>query len=130
MDEKNETGPAVEPKQEQQCKQARPHDELICELLDSRRPKTEREHAAVREIERLRHDIERHVEIACELATENERLRAELTEAKEALRLCVDVVQHISYAWQGQGTHPQTAIKAALAAMEESICSVWVFDTL
>ncbi len=47
-------------------------------------------------------------------------LRAELTEAKEALRLCVDVVQHISYAWQGQGTHPQTAIKAALAAMEES----------
>lgn len=54
MDEKNETGPAVEPKQEQQCKQARPHDELICELLDSRRPKTEREHAAAREIERLR----------------------------------------------------------------------------
>ena len=48
MDEKNETGPAVEPKQ------ARPHDELICELLDSRRPKTEREHAAAREIERLR----------------------------------------------------------------------------
>lgn len=54
MDEKNETGPAVEPKQEQECKQARPHDELICELLDSRRPKTEREHAAAREIERLR----------------------------------------------------------------------------
>ena len=54
MDEKNETGPAVEPKQEQQCKQARPHDELIAELLDSRQPKTEREHAAVREIERLR----------------------------------------------------------------------------
>ena len=57
MDEKNETGPAVEPKQEQQCKQARPHDELICELLDSRRPKTEREHAAVREIERLRAEL-------------------------------------------------------------------------
>ena len=57
MDEKNETGPAVEPKQEQQCKQARPHDELICELLDSRRPKTEREHAAAREIERLRAEL-------------------------------------------------------------------------
>ena len=57
MDEKNETGTAVEPKQEQQCKQARPHDELICELLDSRRPKTEREHAAVREIERLRAEL-------------------------------------------------------------------------
>ena len=78
MDEKNETGPAVEPKQEQQCKQARPHDELICELLDSRRPKTEREHAAVREIERMRHDIERHIAIASEYATECERLRAEL----------------------------------------------------
>ena len=83
MDEKNETGPAVEPKQEQQCKQARPHDELICELLDSRRPKTEREHAAVREIERLRHDIERHIAIASEYATECERLRAELAECRE-----------------------------------------------
>lgn len=90
MDEKNETGPAVEPKQEQQCKQARPHDELICELLDSRRPKTEREHAAVREIERLRHDIERHVEIACELATECERLRAELSELRRFRKAIMD----------------------------------------
>ena len=38
----------------QDAKQARPHCELIAELLDSRRPKTEREHAAAREIERLR----------------------------------------------------------------------------
>ena len=38
----------------QDAKQARPHCELIAELLDSRQPKTEREHAAVREIERLR----------------------------------------------------------------------------
>ena len=90
MDEKNETGPTVEPKQEQQCKQARPHDELICELLDSRRPKTEREHAAVREIERLRHDIERHVEIACELATECERLRAELAELRRFRKAIMD----------------------------------------
>lgn len=37
-----------------ECKQARPHRELIAELLDSNVPKTEREHAAVREIERLR----------------------------------------------------------------------------
>lgn len=29
------------------------------------------------EIERLRHDIERHIRIASDLATENERLRAE-----------------------------------------------------
>lgn len=35
-------------------KQARPHGELIRELLDSRIPKSEREHAAAREIERLR----------------------------------------------------------------------------
>ena len=38
----------------QDAKQARPHCELIAELLDSRQPKTEREHAAAREIERLR----------------------------------------------------------------------------
>jgi hypothetical protein len=31
--------------------------------------------AYVAEIERLRHDIERHIAIASELATENERLR-------------------------------------------------------
>lgn len=37
-----------------ESKQARRHDELIAELLDSRIPKTEREHAAAREIERLR----------------------------------------------------------------------------
>lgn len=39
-------------------KQARPHGELIRELLDSRIPKSEREHAAVREIERLRGALE------------------------------------------------------------------------
>ena len=33
---------------------ATPHDQLIAELLDSRIPKTEREHAAAREIKRLR----------------------------------------------------------------------------
>lgn len=54
MEEKNETGPSVEPRPEQQCKQARQHDELIAKLLDSRRVKTELEHAAAREIERLR----------------------------------------------------------------------------
>lgn len=35
------------------AKQARPHADLLAELLDSREPKTEREHAAVREIDRL-----------------------------------------------------------------------------
>ncbi len=47
------------------------------------------------------------------------RVVTELTEAKEALRLCVDVIQHISYAWQGQGTHPQTAINAAMRLYEK-----------
>lgn len=37
------------------------------------------------EIERLRHDIERHIAIASDLATENERLRAELAECIVAL---------------------------------------------
>ena len=49
----NETGPAVKAEREAQCKQARPHKELIAELLDSRRLKTEREHAAAAEIENL-----------------------------------------------------------------------------
>ena len=39
---------------------------------------------AADEVDRLRHDIERHVEIACELATECERLRAELAECRNA----------------------------------------------
>ena len=37
------------------AKKATPHELLIGQLLDSRIPKTEREHAAAREIERLRH---------------------------------------------------------------------------
>lgn len=36
-----------------ECKKAQSHHELIMELKDSCLPKTEREHAAVREIERL-----------------------------------------------------------------------------
>lgn len=36
-----------------ECKKAQSHQELIMELKDSCLPKTEREHAAVREIERL-----------------------------------------------------------------------------
>jgi len=70
----------------QDAKQARPHCELIAELLDSRQPKTEREHAAVREIERLRHDIERHIAMASELATENEALRAELAQCQQEMQ--------------------------------------------
>jgi len=62
---------------EQQCKQARPHDELICELLDSRRPKTEREHAAAREIERLR-----------DLCAERDDYRRRWSDAESNLAFC------------------------------------------
>lgn len=41
---------------EDQAKCATSHEQLIGELLDSRIPKTEREHAAAREIEQLRYD--------------------------------------------------------------------------
>ena len=54
------------------------HSDDIRALLD-------RLDAAVREIERLRHDIERHIAIASEHATECERLRAELAEWRSAL---------------------------------------------
>lgn len=43
---------------EQQVMQARPHSELLAEILDCRVAKNEREYAACREIERLRHDID------------------------------------------------------------------------
>jgi len=39
--------------------QATPHSDLIAQILDPRIPKNEREHAAAREIERLRADAER-----------------------------------------------------------------------
>ena len=55
-DEKDGTGPAVKVPREAQCKQARPHDELISELLDPRNMKTEREHAAAQEIDKLREE--------------------------------------------------------------------------
>jgi phosphoenolpyruvate-protein kinase (PTS system EI component) len=42
--------------------QATPHKQLISELLDSRVPKTEREHAAGREIERLQEAAQKALE--------------------------------------------------------------------
>lgn len=41
-----------------EAKQATPHATLLVELLDSRIPKSEREHAAAREIERLTAELE------------------------------------------------------------------------
>ncbi len=60
---------------------------------------------AADEVERLCHDIERHVEMACELATECERLRAELAERKATTpapkpdcRTCVHYIPPLSFA--------------------------------
>ena len=55
-DEKNETGPAANVPRWPQGIRARPHDELITEILDPRNMKTEREHAAAREIDKLREE--------------------------------------------------------------------------
>ena len=59
-------------------KAATPHNELIVQLLDSRVPKSEREHAAAREIERLREEVDA-------LKAENEMLRESLKDADNEL---------------------------------------------
>lgn len=76
-----------------QAKQATPHSQLIAELLDSRVPKTEREHAAVREIERLRIERDEHARWRAKLAddlhdreTQIIELRRQLDEAEQDAR--------------------------------------------
>jgi hypothetical protein len=49
---------ATQQAEEAMAKQATPHKELIAQLMDSRIPKTEREHAAQREITALRRALE------------------------------------------------------------------------
>jgi hypothetical protein len=56
-----------------EAKQATPHSQLIDELMDSGVPKTEREHAAAREIEWLRaviSDAERRTDVQQEMEQE------------------------------------------------------------
>ena len=48
---------------ERQAKQATPHDKLIAKLLDPRISKTKLEHAAAREIERLRAALEKQKQV-------------------------------------------------------------------
>ena len=67
--------------------------------------------AYVAEIERLRHDIERHIAMASELATENERLR--------------EYARHkpICYWWQGPKASPtpcDCGYDALMAELEET----------
>ena len=91
----------------QDAKQARPHCELIAELLDSRQPKTEREHAAVREIERLRAE-----------SAENERLRARILELENELAAGVHTCGP---------TCRKTPVCAELADLREAIRSCLVY---
>lgn len=74
---------------DRRAKQATPHAELIAEIMDSRVPKNDREHAAGREIERLTGDlVEARIALAnaeCrELCAKDDRdrLRGLLTEAR------------------------------------------------
>ena len=69
------------------------------------------------EVERLRADIERHIAIASEHATECERLRAELAVARAELAVSVG---HLSRLAEAYGCDDFTsAIDAALAAKGE-----------
>lgn len=63
----------------QEAKQATPHETLLAELLDSRVPKSEREHAAKREIERLtaeRDELRRQFDPMGEYASADELIAA------------------------------------------------------
>ena len=71
------------------------------------------------EIERLRHDIERHIAIASEHATECERLRAELAECKrDNERLHVAMCQSCVCLNNGETYRGHQIIRAALAEEE------------
>ncbi len=67
--------------------QATPHSVLIEQLMDSRVPKTEREHAACREIEMLRKDAERYQWLRDRMQVRYERSLSGKT--KEALSMRV-----------------------------------------
>ena len=69
------------------------------------------------EIERLRHDIERHIAIASEHATECERLRAELAVARSELAVSVGHLSRLANAYGCEDF--TTAVDAALAAKGE-----------
>ena len=70
------------------------------------------------EIERLRHDIERHIAIASEHATECERLRAELDVARADLAVAVGHLSRLAAAYGCEDF--SAAIDAALAARGET----------
>jgi hypothetical protein len=72
MMEKLNNGPA----------QATPHKTLIDEIMDGGRPKSEREHAACREIEQLRTELDAANKEIKRLQAINNRCRSELYESE------------------------------------------------
>jgi len=78
---------------QQVAQQATPREQLLKELMDSRVPKTEREHAAAREIERLRAALAEDAKDWSELESLRESLREHMTEIhrlREAGRQALD----------------------------------------
>lgn len=69
----------------QEAKQATPHETLLAELLDSRVPKSEREHAAAREVERLTAALRHEADCVEAAKAEIERLTAERDELRRQL---------------------------------------------
>ena len=81
-------------------KQATPHRTLMEQLMDSRIPKTEREYAALQEIERLRRELEQAEE------TEEELIAQRMSDVADrfAHRLALDlecILPHYSGPWYG-----------------------------
>lgn len=72
-------------------KAATPHKELIKQLLDSRIPKTEREHAAAREIEVLRAEVDRWKRINAEQVNLHVKAEIRCQRLADALEMCLDM---------------------------------------
>jgi len=73
-------------------KRATPHADLIDDFLDSRTPKSEREHSAVREIQRLRKSVE-DWRAACVRAERNAAMSQEL----DAPHTCKNACERRAY---------------------------------
>jgi hypothetical protein len=80
---------------------ATPHAELIAELMNPNNPKNDREHAAVREIERLR-----------------ETRQAAMTDLRQAATLALEALEWV-YGGEPLPTKEQEAITALKAALEQ-----------
>lgn len=88
-----------------EAKQATPHATLLAELLDSRIPKSEREHAAAREVERLTAALRHEADCVEAANAEIERLTAEREEARaerEELRQQLAQAQQRAEYWKAE----------------------------